>query len=405
MATALAGLKPTFELLGMNAGCRHIVVASVSSAAMSPNRGRKTMFAVLTAVMLLSSGIVGVAFAGSPSVIGAQAEETPDGDEVVDRFLEQISTLETVQFTRSSNFTINNQSSTSTVRVVADLASFQKRTETVNTSIGSDSITRVRNDSAVITYDSEENTVSEYEVQSTMLLPRIESLANDSMADYEYLGVETVNGQETYTLEVTPEEQYRTDSDVETETTVYLDTETYFPVRIDTATRSEEFNHSSTVTYENVTLNEEIPDGAFDLDVPENATDPLANVGPEVTEFDTHDKLSAAANVSVPDAEIGDGFSFDEGTTIDGESYYAVTLAYSDGNRTVTITTQAESPGSFDYNESEMYEAVDINGTTGYLYTSDEFSLLSVEADQRYTVYGEVSNETAVDVAESIIDG
>jgi hypothetical protein len=107
----------------------------------------------------------------------------------------------------------------------------------------------------------------------------------------------------------------------------------------------------------------------------------------------------------VPDAEIGDGFSFDEGTTIDGESYYAVTLAYSDGNRTVTITTQAESPGSFDYNESEMYEAVDINGTTGYLYTSDEFSLLSVEADQRYTVYGEVSNETAVDVAESIIDG
>ncbi|WP_154018255.1 LolA family protein [Halolamina sediminis] len=372
---------------------------------MSPSRGRQTVVAVLTAAMLLTSGAVGVAFAGSPSMTDAQAGETADGEEVIDAFLEQVSTLETVQFTRTAELTFNNQTSTNTVRVDADLESFLKRTETVNASIGSDSVTTVRNDSAVITYDSEENTVSEYEVQSGTLLPRIESLANESMVDYEYLGIETVDGQETYALDVTPEEQFQRDADVETETTVYLDTETYFPVRTDSQTRSEEYNHSSTVTYENVTLNEEIPDGTFDLDVPDDATDPTAAVGPEITEFDTYDELAAAANVSVPDAEIGDGFSYDHGTTIDGENYYGVTLGYSDGNRTITVSTQAESTGNFDYEESEMYEAVEVGGITGYLYTSDEFSLLSIEADQRYTIYGDVRNETAVDVGVSVIDG
>jgi outer membrane lipoprotein-sorting protein len=362
------------------------------------------MFAVLTAAMLLTSGAVSVAFAGSPSTMDAQTEETPDGDEVIDEFVEQMSNLDTVQFTRTSELTFNNQTSTNTVRVDADLDSFQKRTETVNASVGSDSITTVQNDSALVRYDSAENTVSKYEVQSSTLLPRIESLANESLVNYEYLGMETVDGQETYALGVTPAEEFQRDTDVETETTVYLNTETYFPVRIDSETRSEEYNHSSTTTYENVTLNEEIPDETFDLDVPDDATDPTTNVGPEITDFDAHDELAAATNVSVPDAEIGDGFSFDHGTTIDGENYYGVTLAYSDGNRTVTVSTQAGETGNFDYDESEMYEAVEVGETTGYLYTNDEFTLLSVEADKPYTIYGEINNETAVNVAESIID-
>ena len=363
------------------------------------------MFAVLTAAMLLTSGAVGVAFADSPSTLDAQTEEAPDGDEVIDGFVERMSTLDTAQFTRTAELTFNNQTSTSTVRVDADLDSFQKRTETVNASLGSDSVTTVRNDSAITTYDSAENTVSTHEVQSTTLLPQIESLANESMVDYEYLGIETVDGEKAYMLGVTPEKEFQFDTDVETETTVYLDTETYFPTRVDSETRSEDYNHSSTLTYENVTLNEEIPDETFDLDVPDDATDPTANVGPEMREFDAHGELATAANVSVPEAEIGEGFSFDHGTTIDGENYYGVTLAYTDGNRTVTVSTRAGSVGDFDYDKSEMYEAVEVGETTGYLYTNDEFTLLSVEADQPYKIYGEIDNETAVDLSETIIDG
>ena len=363
------------------------------------------MFAVLTAAMLLTSGAVGVAFAGSPSTIDAQSEATPDGDEVVDEFLERVSTLDTVQFTRSAERAFNNQSSTNTVRVVADFESFQKRTETLNSSIGSDSVTTVRNDSAVTTYDAEDNTVSEYEIQSSTLLPRIESLANDSVVDYEFLGTETVDGQDTYALDVTPKERFRNDADVETETTVFVDTETYFPVRVDSETRSEEYNHSSTVDYENVTLNEEIPDGTFELDVPDDATDPTANLGPEINDFDAYDELSASANVSVPDAEIGEGFEFERGTTIDGDEYYSVTLEYSDGDQSVTVSTQVTAIGGVDYDDSEMYEAVDLGDVTGYRYTNDEFTLLSFEDDQQYTVYGDVSNGTATDLAESILEG
>ena len=358
---------------------------------------------MFAAAILLTGGAAGVAFAGSPSETAEQSSETADGEAVIDSFRERISTLETVQFTRNSSLTFDNRTSTTTVRVDADLDAFEKRTETVDSSYGGDSVTTVVNESTAVTYDAEENHVWEYDVRARTLLPRIEPLANESLLSYEYGGTATVDGRETYVLNATPTQQYR--SDIETSTTVYVDAETYFPVRIDSETHTEEYTHSSTVRFENVTLNEEIPDSTFELDVPANATDPTANLGPEITDYESHDELVADANASVPAAEIGEGFSFEEGTIVDGESYYAVTLRYDDGDRTISVNTRAEPIGDPDYDELDAYEAVDVGDRTGYLTSHGEFTLLHWEADQPHTLYGEIDNGTAISVAESIVDG
>ncbi|MFC7187806.1 hypothetical protein [Halorubrum yunnanense] len=96
----------------------------------------------------------------------------------------------------------------------------------------------------------------------------------------------------------------------------------------------------------------------FELDVPANATDPTANLGPEITDYGSYDNLVAAPNASVSAAEIGNGFSFEEGTILDGESYYAVTLRYDAADRAITVNTQAEPIGEQNYDELDTYEEV-----------------------------------------------
>ncbi|PHQ42227.1 hypothetical protein Z052_10510 [Halorubrum sp. C191] len=101
------------------------------------------------------------------------------------------------------------------------------------------------NESTAVTYNAEENHVSEYEVWAKTLLPQIELLANESLLSYEYRGTGTVDGREKYVLNAAPTEQYR--SDIEMSTTVYVDAETYFQARIDSEIRTEEYTHSSAI--------------------------------------------------------------------------------------------------------------------------------------------------------------
>lgn len=368
---------------------------------MEVNKRRPAILAVLVAAMLLTSGTAGVAFA-APTTTDAQEIETPDGEEVIEQFKEQISALETAQFTRTSETTYDNEMTTQTERVVADLDDFQKRVETVDAAVASN-MTTVWNESSVVSYDPDANTVSDYETTGNYLLPGIEPLANESMISYEYLGIESVDGQTAYVLEGVPEMLNQADSEVETSVTVYVDSETYFPVQTVTETDGGQYSVSATTTYESVTLDAEIPDETFELDIPDDATDPTQNVGPDISEFDSYETLTAETNLSVPDAAL-DGFSFDNGAIIEGEKYRSVSLEYTDGEESISVTTRAEQTTGFSYSESDRYEAVEVGDTTGYIHTSDDYVGLHVEGDQSYSIYGETDRKTATDIAASIFD-
>lgn len=369
---------------------------------MVSTKARPALFAVLATAMLLTSGTAGVAFAASPATpatMDAQDDETHDGEEIIESFRDSIESLETVEFTRNTETTFDNETTTTTETVTADLEDEQKRVETKSDYANS---TTVWDDSSVTTYYSDEDRVSEYNVTGTALLPQIEPLANESMVDYEYTGTQTVNGQETYVLDATPVfgDQNQTDNDVDV--TIYISTETYFPVQHESEVKSDEVTTTSTITYEDVTLNEEIPDDTFELDLPDDVEDTNEFSMPDVSEYDSYETLTSNTDLSVPATDLSE-FSFESGTIVDGDDIHSVTLTYTDGNESVSVITRAEATG-FDHSESDMFEAVDIGDKTGYLYTHEEFTSLYVEDGQPYTVHGDITEETATDVVQALLD-
>jgi outer membrane lipoprotein-sorting protein len=364
-------------------------------------KSRPAALAVLATALLMTSAFAGGVAADSPSPAAADRTDTPDGDEIIDAFVERISSLETAQYTQTSETTYNNQTYSQTIRVAADLEDFQKRTETVSTTVGSNTTT-VMNETAAVTYNEDENTVSEYNITGQMVLPRIEVLANQSQIEYDYRGTATVEGQDTHVLVGSPVQQSPSNSDVQSSVTIYVHAETSFPVQIETETNTENGEFKSTVTFDNVTLDEPIPDSTFDIDVPDDATDPTTTT--EYSSYESYSNLAANTNLSIPGAEVPGDFDFDHGTIVDSENYNSVGLSYTDGDQIVTVNTRASTLSDFDYSDSNRYESVDLGDTTGYLYSHEDFTSLHWETDQTYYLYGQVSNETAVTIAQAITD-
>jgi outer membrane lipoprotein-sorting protein len=374
---------------------------------MSDSSRTKAILALLVTATVLSTGVVGVAFADSPSTSDVQPAneptDSPDGDAVIENFTQRIETLETVEFTRTTETELNGNTTTTSQRVVADLADNQMRTETLESPTGANTTTVV-NETHGVTYNADENTVTEYEITSenTHLLPQLTQLTNESAVEYEYAGTDTVAGEEVYLLDATPK-QTQTGNIGNASLTVAVDAETYFPVRIETDVQSERYNVSATQTYENVTINEEIPESAFELDVPEDATQPSFG-GPDITSYDEYSALQSSATLSVPPAELADGYEFESARTIDGDGYYTVSMTYMDGEESVHVGVQGESP--FDWSANEDYEAVSVGDETGYYAEYDEYGFLRVETDDTsYSVHGTLDEGQAVDIAASILDG
>jgi len=98
----------------------------------------------------------------------------------------------------------------------------------------------------------------------------------------------------------------------------------------------------------------------------------------------SNDSLASDTELSVPDATLPNGLSFDSGAVVRSDDFHSASLSYTDGEESISITTHTELLTSFDHSDSDRYEAVEVGDTTGYVYTSDDFLALYVEADQPY---------------------
>jgi negative regulator of sigma E activity len=173
--------------------------------------------------------------------------------------------------------------------------------------------------------------------------------------------------------------------------TMWVDTERLFPLKL-----SMEFGGTtSTIRYENLTLNPDYPADAFAFDPPANATvrEPQT---PNVSEFESHAALADATDRPLPEASLPRGFTFERGSVVDGNST-VVSLTYTDGDRqlsvVVTDTRARESDG----------ETVTVGDRTGtYREFGDRGSLAWTCGDTRYAVLGPVERETLVDVGAAI---
>jgi len=367
---------------------------------MSARNSRRTVLAILLTAAVLTGGLAGVTFAETPTTTDAQTTESPDDEDVIDSFVDRLSSLETVQFTRTTRSTFDNETTTVRAHVEADVEDGRKRVETTGLDARSNR-TMLVNESTIRVYDATDNTISEYENRGTTVLPTIQPLANESLLTYSFQGTETVEGTETYVLEATPERDGAADGG--TSVTLHVDTETYFPVRIESGTTTAGKTFSSTTTFENVTLDEGIPNSTFTLDVPENATEPSETVGSNVSTYDSRDELAAETELSVPDPEIPDRFSFERGTIVDSGDYHRLTLRYTDGNSSFSLNARSEPIGGYDYNDSDRYETVEIGDVTGHRHATEDITVLHWEDGRSYSLYGEIGSETAMNVAESIV--
>lgn len=372
---------------------------------MSERSRSSVLLALLVAASLLSTGIAGAALAHNPSTADAQqTTDSPtevDGEAVVENFTERLYTLETVEFTQTMESESGGETTSTTTQVVADIEDGQMRTEIRDSTYGSNSTTVV-NETHRTTYNPETNTVSSYEFQSQgdRILPQLTQMANESVVDYEYVGTDTVEGQEVHLLDGVPQQQ-QTPEDTTVSVTVAVNTETYFPVQYETLVQGDEYNFSYTQTYSNVTINGDVPESAFNLDVPEDATKPSSH-GPELTSYNEYSALQSASELSVPAAELPGNFEFDSARIIDGDDYYSVSLRYTDGEDRVQVSVQDESV--FDWSEQDGYEEVELGDETGHYTEHDEYAFLRSNTDeQTYSMYGELSQDELVDIGEAIV--
>jgi outer membrane lipoprotein-sorting protein len=366
---------------------------------MFANGSRPAGLATLLSVLLLSSAVAGVAVAGPPSTKAVQYAEPIDGDDVVDSFVDRIETLGTVEFTRTVRIEVGNRTTTTTVELAADLDDSQKRVETLQTPVGANT-TAVRNGSDLVTYNHGRETITETEV-SGPVLPRLQFIANDSLWTYEYLGTETVDGQETHAIEVNNQS---TDPGGDTRkiATMYVDTETYFPVQYDSGSRSEGFN--STVTYENVTLGEAIPDARFELDVPTDIDQPSSTPDVDIEPFGSYEEFPPEGALSIPAASLPGGYAFESGVTLTTADRTSAIVSYTDGENHLSVHTDAGSMDTTGYETSNAWERIEVGETVGYIYSTDAHTSLKFEDGQTYTISGDVDDSTTRAIAESIVE-
>lgn len=371
---------------------------------MVPDKLRTSILVVaLAAALVVAGGVAGASTAmdqtdespDTQSTDDASTAESSDDADVVSEFKERVSSLETLSMTQTMSMeTDGNHSSTTETKLSIDFEDTQVRREVVNSSYGSDRIT-VRNESQSVTYDPEDNTVTRYNTSGSTVYTPVKSVLDASEIIYE--DRERVDGESTYRLTVVPNQSAGPD----TNATLWIDTDTHFPTKVTVSPESEDLSYSMTMTFSNVSLNTEIPDSRFSIDIPDNATEPQHTM-PDTESYDSLEELRDAANVSVPDPDVPGNYSFDEGRITDGDDYYSVSLTYSDGSDTLSVSKHPAT--GYNFSDNEDFESVDLGDQTGWYNEFDDTGMVAWECgDHSYSIYGKASKADLTDTARSMV--
>ncbi|SEP33242.1 protein of unknown function, partial [Halorientalis persicus] len=166
-------------------------------------------------------------------------------------------------------------------------------------------------------------------------------------------------------------------------------------------TDTERMNYTMTMQFSNVSLNDDLSDSRFTIDIPANASEP----GPQHHERHTFDSLSdvrSEAEMSVPSPEVPDGYEFESAYLSEGDDYSVVRLRYTNGSDG-DVSLSKRSDTGYNYSDNDVFEAVDIGNRTGWYNEFDGNSILIWEsANHTYTLYGDISKSETIEIAEPI---
>ncbi|MFD1642546.1 DUF2092 domain-containing protein [Halohasta litorea] len=342
----------------------------------------------------LTIGVLLVALLTVTAGCAAAIGDDPDPERIADELEERNEQIEDIQGERVQ--TVETPNSTQrTVVEIAERPPEQSRQEVLETNSDWQSAGDVTvNDGETMSmYDASENTVTEYNVsyepESAAFASEelIANALNESNVSYE--GSDTVADREVHVIELT-------DTDTDRTTTVWVDTEFWYPLKYETTTERGDQQLSTTMVFEEVAFNEGLDDETFEFEPPADAT--VEQYEPPETQ--TVDSLAAVDDetpydVSAP--KLPDRFEFHEGRITDAGDSRSAYLSYTaDDERvsfSVTNNTAYEASG----------ETVEIGDREGTLSEYDEMRSLTWDCDGvRYTLSGELDRETLIDSAASV---
>ena len=222
----------------------------------------------------------------------------------------------------------------------------------------------------------------------------VTTVGDSTMAAVSYEGTETVAGRETHVIAA--EQSNQSDAslveDSQFEQSIYLDTEWYVPLKVESVARTGERTYRTEYVVESVNFDPEVEPELFEFEPPESAT-----VVDPTERFETiEDRPALEATVSeLPDPQLPDGVSFEQ-ATVDRETD-GITLAYTDDQRQLVVSrSPADGP------EPPDGEPVELDEQTGY-YSEDPAPTVAWTCDgDRYDVVGEFDRDQLEQIAVSL---
>ena len=342
----------------------------------------------------LTIGILLVALLTVTAGCAAALGDDPDPERIADELEDRNEQIEDLQGQRV--LTVETPNTTQrTVMTVAERPPEQSRQEVIEADSEWQSAgdVTVNDGETLYMYDASENTVTEFNVSYD---PESAGFASEELiantlneSDVSYEGTDTVADREVHVIDLTDTETNRT-------TTVWVDTEFWYPLKYETTMERGDQQLSTTMVFEEVAFNEGLDDGTFEFEPPADAT--VEQYEPPETR--TVDSLAAVDDgtpytVSAPD--LPDRFAFEEGRITDAGDRLSASMTYTaDDERvsfSVTNTTAYESSG----------ETVEIGDTEGTLSEYGDTYSVTWDCDGvRYSLSGELDRETLIDSAASV---
>lgn len=328
--------------------------------------------------------------AGCAALIG----DDPDPETIADELDDRHDNIEDVQGTQVTTIERDGE----TERIVAEVverpptASKQEIIDT-DTEWQSEGDVIVSTGQEMISYDADENTVTEFELDQdheTATLAN-EELIGEALTDSEisFEGTDTVADRDVCEITLHNEE---TDQII----TVWADQEYWYPLQYETSFGDGDQQWTTTMRYESVTFNDGVDDAALEFEPPEDATVEEFET-PETQTIESVDEIDGATPHEFVEPELPETFGFEEASVTETGDTAMISVKYESTDETIlfviTDNTEHESTG----------ESVEIGDTEGTISEFGEQLSVTWDCDGvRYSLSGELDRERLTDSAASV---
>ncbi len=327
--------------------------------------------------------------AGCAAALGDDIDPETIADELEDRHDE----IDDVQGTQVT--TIERDGSTErTVTEVVERPPTESKQEVIESDSEwqSEGDVIVRTDGEMISYDADENTITEFEFDHD---PEETPFATEEMisealdeSEISYEGTDTVADRDVHVITLTDEDHGTT--------TVWADQEFWYPLKTETTFEQSDDEWTMTMTYEEVAFNKGVDDEAFTFDPPEDATVEEFET-PETQTVDSPDAVDAAVPYEFGEPDLPEEFAFEQATVSERDDSVSVFVSYEADGEVVSYSLTDETP------HDPSGESVEIGDTEGTISEFGDRTSVVWDCDGvRHSLSGELDRETLVDSAASV---